>query len=578
MKDNKGLALAVAIIFIGFSLIVIFSLTAPVLAQVKNANRAYYSRQSLFIGEAGIEDVLYRIKNGMDYSSFETLELSGGTAETTISNVGDGTVVKSVGSVLGHARAIESKVITGDGASFSHALQAGTGGFDISGGSSVNGNVYANGEIIGHSGVTINGNATAANLNPVTTPAENTGSVPSPSSVSFAYSNNRQDFAQSFQVSNDTPLNKIKLHMWRSFKGQYDITVRIAPDDNDLPSLTTLDYATLSQSSVSTSASWVEIEFDGDLVLEKDTTYWFILDADTSWWGGAYYKISTNFEYPNGRGVVGQRGGTWRETSPEGQDAYFQIESGEAGSKIEGSGGSQWWQPLNVTGDSWAPEINFTNTSGTAYCQVEEGNNESCDSSREDPPAQDFPITEDDILGWKSDAESGSIYNGNLSVGWQGTTTGPVKVNGNLSVSGGGDLTLTGTLWVTGDINISGGGSVELASLYGSNSGVIVADGAINISGNGQFYGSGQQGSYPIVLTTRSGSAIDISGGSGAVILIAQEGTINMNGGTSVKAMVAKTINISGGGQVNYDSGLEDLTISSSGSGGWNIQYWDEVE
>ncbi|MCI5108293.1 MAG: hypothetical protein MRY49_00410 [Candidatus Pacebacteria bacterium] len=588
MKDNRGLALAVAIIFIAFSLTVIFAISAPVLAQVRNSARTYYSKQSFFSAEAGLEDVLYRLKNGMEYSDTETLSLNGGTVETTVVDDAGGKTVTADGSVKGHVRNVGAKVITGQGASFSYALQAGTGGFDLAGGSVVNGSVYSNGEIIGHSGVSINGNATAADLVPVSTPAENTTPIPSPQFSSFAYSNTRQDFAQSFQVSNDVPLNTLKLYITRSFKGQYDITVRIAPDDNGWPSLTTLDYATLEQSDVTTNFEWVDVIFDGDFTLEKDTTYWFILDADTSWWGGAYYRMATNFDYPNGRAVVGQRGGQWRETSPEGMDGYFQIESGTGGAKIEGDGGSQWWQPLTVNGDSWAPEINFTNTTGTAYCQSEEGNNEPCDTSREDPPALPFPITDEEILGWKADAEAGYIYNGNLGVGWQGTTTGPIKVNGDLTINGGGDLTLTGTIWVTGDITVSGGGSVQLASSYGNNSGIIISDGNIDVSGNGQFQGSGQSGSYPIVITTSacpfSGScqgnadAIEITGGSGAVVLIAQDGVLSMNGGTSAKAMSAHTIEITGGGQINYDSGLADITVSSGSTGGWNILYWDEVE
>ena len=75
-----------------------------------------------------------------------------------------------------------------------------------------------------------------------------------------------------------------------------------------------------------------------------------------------------------------------------------------------------------------------------------------------------------------------------------------------------------------------------------------------------------------------SGPALQITGGAGAVILIAQNGTLDMNGGSGARAMAGKRLTITGGGQVTYESGLADLTLQSNPTGGWNIQAWKEVE
>ena len=38
--------------------------------------------------------------------------------------------------------------------------------------------------------------------------------------------------------------------------------------------------------------------------------------------------------------------------------------------KIVGSSGSQW-NPLKITGNAWAHEIDYTKVSGTGFCQTE---------------------------------------------------------------------------------------------------------------------------------------------------------------------------------------------------------------
>jgi hypothetical protein len=156
---------------------------------------------------------------------------------------------------------------------------------------------------------------------------------------------------------------------------------------------------------------------------------------------------------------------------------------------------------------------------------------------------------------------------------------GPKKIVGNLNVSGGGILTVTGTLWVTGNINLSGGGLIKLSADYGEDDGVIVAGGNIDVSGGADATGSGEDGSYIMLLSeSTSGSAASISGGSGAVILYAADGTLTISGGADLKGGTAKRIVISGGSDVTYESGLADMRFASGSEAGFSIGKWKEIE
>lgn len=254
--------------------------------------------------------------------------------------------------------------------------------------------------------------------------------------------------------------------------------------------------------------------------------------------------------------------------------------SAGSGGLIQGSGGV--WNPLHigtVSGMAKAHTINYTNATLAIYCQTGTGNNKSCISQADSSYAA-FPVSDANIAQWKADATAGGINNGDLVVGnWptQYVTLGPKKIVGNLNVTGGGILTVSGTLWVTGNIVVSGGSTIQLASSYGSDDGVIIADGTIVMSGGGHATGSGAAGSYLMVVTTNSGSnAVTLSGGSGAVIVYAPFGTMNISGGASLKEATAYQLNISGGSSITYESGLINSNFSSGPSGSWSVKSWGE--
>jgi hypothetical protein len=259
------------------------------------------------------------------------------------------------------------------------------------------------------------------------------------------------------------------------------------------------------------------------------------------------------------------------------------IVSGPYPAKIYGDGGDKF----KIGVDAWANRVIDTTTTGTIFCTTGSGNNKNCNTSKGNPPSVDMPVSADMIAQWKADALAGGTQTGNVAIGWANGSLGPKKIVGNLSVDGGGTLTVTGTLWVTGTVTVTGGGKIKLASSYGTNSGIVISDKYASISGGGSFAGSGQVGSYPMLLVTSdcpvssfcsSKPAISLSGGAGAVVLNAQNGTVNVDGGSAAREITGKTVTVSGGGNIIYDAGLANQVFSSGPSGSYQVTSFSETE
>lgn len=636
---NSGQAVLIAsIFFFVISSIVIFGMAFPISKQVAVASDLNKSKESFFLAEAGLEDVFYRLSKGYEVLSSEQLNFGDFNVNIVISDEGQNKIVVAEADRGNYFRKVRSELFLGEGNSFNYAIQSGNGGFLIEGGAAVNGNVYSNGDVIGRSGVTVTGAVVAAS-SPVAFPNQSNNSPSTPTNdLTFGSSNSNQDFAQSFQLSEAGAVYKTRMYMRKSGSPS-NITVKIAFDNNGSPgSMVSGAQVTLPAGSVGTSYGWVEVVFGSQPFIQADTTYWLVLDKANN---SGSYTIGANTNYPNGTGKVGRFGSTWTDTFPSGLDGYFEIFIDGFVSKIEGDGGSQWSQPFNINGDSWANTIIQTRTYGTMYCQNSINNypgpdGTPCDTSRPDPSPQGFPISDSNIQSWKDEvtnvvSNSGSWeQSGTMTVPWNGISqTNPLKVNGNLTVSCNNgyqaefsDLEVTGnmsigsscttivngvlkvhgnfsmsggntnilmpakTVWVVGNIDF-GTKKLVLHSSYLNNSGVILVDGRANIGGNFVFEGSGQTGSYPILISTSlcpfdsycgGNPAISVAGSAGAAVVVAPYGTLRLAGGSGVKAMVAHRIEISGSGTVNYESGLADITFSSGPSGGWNILNWREIE
>jgi hypothetical protein len=355
--------------------------------------------------------------------------------------------------------------------------------------------------------------------------------------------------------------------------------------------------ATLTSTLVTTGYGWVDLTFSPVVTLTAGQTYWLIIQGTASSASSKYYTIGANSAYTNGLAKIGNTGtSVWNATSPAGLDGYFTVYLGSTASEINGYEGDYLNIGKVATDIAWASNIKHISATGKLYCATATNisGSKTCDAGSSGmglpPPAVGAPISEANIDAWHAEAEAGGTFVGTKTYNSTGGTLGPKVITGNLNLGGGGTLILTGTVWVKGVITISGGGKVVLSSLYGPASGVIIADGHVSISGNGAFSGSGDVGSYPVIVTTSTcptdfvcgtdgqNSAISLSGGAGAVVLAAPNGLVHINGGSGCKSVYGDRVYIDGGGTVNYETGIANMQFKSGPTGGWTVDSWGETE
>lgn len=584
-KYQKGAAMMIVVFFFMFiSLTILIGIVTPVVREFNIASDNFDSKTAFFIAESGIEDIMFRIKNNMEVGTIgvdRTLYINGTYAEipTEITDlVGSQKRITTMGDEDGHQRKVDLTVTTSTGVSFNYGVLVGPGGVTLEGSGTINGNVYANGPITGDSSSIITGSAISANSPSMSSNQQNGQGVPT-LNINFGNNNATQDIAQSFKITEVSPLNKIQLYIKKTGSPS-NALVKIFNDSNGNIGSTLIASGTLSASSVTTTYGWVDVSLNSNTQLDPTKTYWLVVDAVTS--NSKYYTIgaTNNNSYTTGSTKIGQLGGTWNSSNGNINDYYFSIYLGGMNGLIAGSSGSQWNQLHvgTVSGTAQAHTVNYTNSTGNIYCKVGTGNNKGC-IDQPDPTYVAFPISDANISEWKNDALSGGTITGDYSVGWAGGTLGPKKIIGNLTVGGGGDLVLTGTVWVTGNIILNGGGTITLSPSYGTNDGVLLANGTVSVSGGAHANGSGQPGSYLMLLSlSESTSAMVVNGGAGAVIAYAPNGTLEVSGGASLKEATGYKMVIKGGSSITYESGLSNNNFSSGPSGSWSIDSWKETE
>lgn len=576
------------LMFLIISLAVVLGVSTPLGSQIKAAGNYTLSLQGYAGAEALNDDAFYRLNKGLSLPASISLYLNNSTSTATVSDVGSMKEVTSQGTAGSLIRTVRSSFKAGEGVAFNYGLQVGNGGFVMSGGATVNGNVYSNSDITGSGGPVITGTAIAANTSQPTADQTSSGSTTPLNTITIGTSASNQDFAQSFTVSTSSSLTEVRLFMKRTalFDNIPNATVRIMNDSSGKPGSTTYTSGTLSISQLTTSYGWVSISPTA-YTLNASTTYWLVID--TSPWSydvSKYISLAAESNiYANGSGKQGRVGtaSSWVNPSPSTLDGYFEIYVGGDYGLINGiiiGTGS--------IGDAQAHTVNGSTVSGTIFCQSGSGNNKVCDTSRVDPSQNSNPISDGNITQWKEDAEAGTIRNSSWSLGGSTATStpGPMKIIGNLSLGSGAVLTINGTLYVTGSITLSGSSMIVLGSSYGTSAGIIVTDGLVDIGAGGNISGNGNTGSYALLVTTNSciqgvgscsSNAIEASGGTGSVVLVAQNGGIKFSGGASAKSAAAYKIIMSGGTTLNYETGLANIDFSSGPGGAWNVDSWNEV-
>jgi len=576
MKRNgseRGYVLIMALIFflVGGTAVVA-TMSDGVLREARTVRQESLSKQGYFASESALEDAIYRIKSGKQMSSSGSLSIASSTAGVSITTLQDDSrSIVSSSDTSSVTRTTSANISGGNTIGLNYALQSGVGGIDIGSGVHIYGDVYTPGSIRADSSTSISGIAVAGLVAIQSLDQDNSSPSTPAQSIIFGNSTATQDFAQSFRVSSAQSLMNVRLYI-KKVGNPSNATIKVTASNGSIPNFSNpLVSGTLSSSLASTAYQWIDIPLTANPILDPSVTYWIVIDANSN--SSSYYTIAANSSYSNGQAKVGRgTNNAWLDTTPAGLDAYFKVYMGTAG---VGVSGQDEWNRLSV-GSAYANQVNYVNATGVIYCQTGVGNNKACDTSRANPVIEIDPFAQENIDLWKSEALAGGTLS-SQSVGWSGATLGPKKINGTLSVSNGGTFNVSGTLWVTGNVTIDGGADVRSAD--SAQSFAIISDGIISVSGGAEI--QGQTGSHILLVSTRAGNpAISLSGGASNTAVAAPYGTVNINGGTNIKAIYANHIDISGGAEVHYESGMSSLNLSGSNlSGGpLNIKSWKETE
>src|SRR3989344_4141444 len=116
--------------------------------------------------------------------------------------------------------------------------------------------------------------------------------------------------------------------------------------------------------------------------------------------------------------------------------------------------------------------------------------------------------------------------------------------------------------------------------LSGSKKCNAITDGDVSVSNGVTFFGSGQAGSYFMLVSAQNdpnGVVINISNNALGVIYYANNGKIHFSNNATAKEATGYGIELDNNASITYESGLANINFSSGPSGGWDIRSWQEV-
>jgi hypothetical protein len=149
-SQQKGAAMLIFVFFfLMASLGIVTAISFGVFKDQAALRLLVNSKQSYLSADSAIEDMAYRYISGKTPGTTEVITLGGVTATSTVvySNTELAYTVQSDANDNRAYRSASMKLYVGSGASFNFGVQAGNGGFELTNGSSVRGNVFSNGYI-----------------------------------------------------------------------------------------------------------------------------------------------------------------------------------------------------------------------------------------------------------------------------------------------------------------------------------------------------------------------------------------------------------------------------------------------
>lgn len=597
-KNKKGFimffmaALVLVLMFgIGVSVYILTYREQKILRNITRSSQAYYT------AEAGIEDSIYRLISGKNYEATNQLVVGQGLADISIYSEDGLQVIESTGTILQRVRKLkiilDLKTTT---ISFHYGAQVGKGGLEIQPNAKVHGNVYSNGSIQGSGLISeITGDAWVAG-----------GVAPNPdqewisqdSDFLFGIKSGSVyylDTAQSFIPTESKVLNTVSLYL-KKIGSPPDQTVRILTDDGGQPSQTSLASGTLKTSRVTSSYGWVDVSFDPPPDLTVSQTYWIVIDVsrdDDNYW--VWGKDSAD----------GYAFGTGKYTKDWSKgDAIWTEVGGDLNFKTWTGGLITFIDNTLVGVDAHANTITNSSIGQDAYYQYIEsttvGGTEYPGSP--DPAIKDLPMSYGQIQEWEKGAccDTGAgcqpecIYSGNYAPS-DGSSLGPLKIEGDLTFPANGTVTIEAPVWVTGKILAENNVAIRLKEglSYGypiivdtgnpddevdyvqieMNNNVITEDGSgggflLFISVNKRL-----NDSDPIVWLYNN-----VNKDLAQSIIFTLQGMIRVENNAKFKEISGYALQLANNAEIVYESGLIHSNFSSGPGGGWEIGDWKEIE
>src|SRR3989344_5895554 len=163
---NRGAALLLLVLlFTAGSLLIATGMSRAIYTDVVGYTRLSDTKQNILTADSSLEDVVYRLREGMDVSDTEVLALLSATTTTTTVEVSGELEVETHATTTNRTRK-RKMILTegGVGVAFNYGIQVGEGGIAMKQSASVDGNVYSNGPLVGESGFNglITGDAVSA--------------------------------------------------------------------------------------------------------------------------------------------------------------------------------------------------------------------------------------------------------------------------------------------------------------------------------------------------------------------------------------------------------------------------------
>ncbi|XOU94801.1 MAG: choice-of-anchor R domain-containing protein [Candidatus Kerfeldbacteria bacterium] len=597
IKNENGQTLFAVLVFLGIIFALSVGLFSYIFSSRISTQHIYNTQIARNIAEAGIEKAVWCLNNDdecADPYTGENENFGGGQYSTTVSSIGGGYIVNSIGTINGQSKTLKVTIgqqTTNINASFFYGVQVGPGGLKMEENSYIDGNVYSNGTIDGDNNTTISGDAyVAGSTNIVPDQIQDQVS----SEYIFGAASDVMDIAQSFKPGVTEVINYVSLKI-KKFGNTTDQAVYITNDNGGVPADTYIASGTLQASQVTTNLEWVNVSFTTNPQLTSGTTYWIVVDIDSPK-SNKYYTIgkNANFGYGNGVGLYNTDWSTdtW---SDAGGDFAFKtwMGSGSIDTKIDGVIIGDESHTCDDThyethhGDAHAHSILNSYVECDAYYNTDITNTtvgRNSYSGESDPPPENMPISVGQINEWKDDAASGSTITGNYTTSAT-ESLGPVEIDGDLTVAGGSTLTITGTIYVTGDIKVANGATVTLDPGYGGSSDVMLNDGIMDIENGSVFTGSGDDESFILMLTTNTSidpnsPAITIANNTEAVIFYAANGMIYMANNANLKEATGYQLRLAQNAYIVYEQGLANASFSNGPGGVWATleSTWQELD